>query len=72
MVIIGLLSSYIGQRYFAQVDKSKLKTARAQIDAVAKALETYRLDTSHFPTTEQGLNAVFVRPENEPKWQDPY
>lgn len=72
MVIIGLLASYIGPRYFAQVDKSKVKTARAQIDAFEKALETYRLDTGHFPSTEQGLNAVFARPENEPKWQGPY
>jgi general secretion pathway protein G len=72
MVIIGLLASYIGPRYFAQVDKSKVKTARAQIDAFEKALETYRLDTGHFPSTEQGLNAVFSRPENEPKWQGPY
>jgi general secretion pathway protein G len=72
MVIIGLLASYIGPRYFAQVDKSKVKTARAQIDAFEKALETYRLDTGHFPSTEQGLNAVFTRPENEPKWQGPY
>jgi general secretion pathway protein G len=72
MVIIGLLASYIGPRYFAQVDKSKVKTARAQIDAFEKALETYRLDTGHFPSTEQGLNAIFTRPENEPKWQGPY
>ncbi len=72
MVIIGLLASYIGPRYFAQVDKSKVKTARAQIDALEKSLETYRLDTGHFPSTEQGLNAVFTRPENEPKWQGPY
>ena len=72
MVIIGLLASYIGPRYFAQVDKSKVKTARAQIDAFEKALETYRMDTGHFPSTEQGLNAVFARPENEPKWQGPY
>jgi len=34
MVIIGLLASYVGPRYFSQADKSEIKTARAQIDAL--------------------------------------
>jgi len=72
MVIIGLLASYVGPRYFAQIGKSEVKTARAQIDAFEKALDQYRLDTGHYPSTEQGLNALVVRPENEPKWGGQY
>lgn len=72
MVIIGLLAGYVAPRYFAQIGKSEVKTARAQIDALEKALETYRLDTGHFPTTEQGLKALMERPANMPKWQGPY
>ena len=72
MVIIGLLVGYVGPRYFAQVGKSEIKAARAQIDALEKSAEQYRLDTGHFPTTEHGLDALFVRPANEPRWQGPY
>jgi len=72
MLIIGLLASYVGPRYFAQVGKSEVKATRAQIDAFDKALEQYRLDTGHFPSTELGLGALFVRPSNEAKWQGPY
>jgi general secretion pathway protein G len=72
MVIIGLLAGYVGPRYFAQVGKSEVKTARAQIDALEKALDQYRLDVGHYPSSEQGLDALFTRPENEPKWQGPY
>ena len=72
MVIIGLLAGYVGPRYFAQIGKSEVKTARAQIDAFEKALDQYRLDTGHYPTGEQGLNALNARPENEPKWAGPY
>lgn len=72
MVIIGLLAGYVAPRYFAQIDKSKVKTAKAQIDALGKALDQYRLDTGHYPTTEQGLAALFFRPANEPKWDGPY
>jgi len=44
MVIIGLLASYVGPKYFSQIGKSEVKTAQAQIDALGKALDQYRLD----------------------------
>ena len=72
MVIIGLLVGYVGPRYFSQVGKSEVKATKAQINAFEKALDQYRLDTGHYPTTEQGLAALFTRPANEPKWQGPY
>ena len=72
MVIIGLLASYVGPRYFAQVGKSEIKTTKAQIDALEKALDQYRLDVGHYPTTEQGLNALMTRPTDEPRWEGPY
>jgi len=72
MVIIGLLASYVGPRYFAQVGKSEVKTTMAQIDALSKALDQYRLDTGHYPNTEQGLTALVTHPANEPRWDGPY
>ena len=72
MVIIGMLVSYVGPKYFSQIGKSEVKTAKAQIDGLEKALDTYRLDTGHYPTTEQGLAALFTAPANEAKWQGPY
>jgi general secretion pathway protein G len=72
MVIIGLLAGYVAPRYFAQVGKSEVKAARAQIDALEKAIETYRLDTGHYPRTEEGLTALEKRPAGESRWQGPY
>jgi general secretion pathway protein G len=72
MVIIGLLAGYVGPKYFAQIGKSEVKTAKAQIDALGKALDQYRLDTGHYPTTEQGLMALNSPPSDEQKWQGPY
>jgi general secretion pathway protein G len=72
MVIIGLLAGYVGPRYFAQIGKSEVKAARAQLDALGKALDQFRLDTGHYATTEQGLGTLVERPANEPKWGGPY
>lgn len=72
MVIIGLLASYVAPRFFDQIGKSEVKATRAQLAAFEKALATYRIDTGHYPSTEQGLNALVERPADEPRWGGPY
>ena len=72
MVIIGLLAAYVGPKYFSQVGKSEVKTARAQIVGFEKALQQYRLDVGTLPSTEQGLQALLAKPSNVNKWDGPY
>jgi general secretion pathway protein G len=72
IVIIGMLASYVGPKYFAQIGKSEVTVARAQLDALAKAVETFRLDVGRFPTATEGLAALMTRPEAAPGWNGPY
>jgi general secretion pathway protein G len=72
VVILGLLVGFVAPRYFGQIGKSEIATAKAQIDALEKALDQYRLDTGRYPGAEIGLNALVQRPPNEPKWNGPY
>ena len=58
IVIIGLLAGYVAPRYFSQVGKSEAQVARAQIDALEKALDQYRLEKRRYPTAEEGLVAI--------------
>ena len=72
VLIIGLLAGFTAPRYFAQVGKSEVNVARAQLDALAKALDQYRLDTGHYPSSELGLQALIARPADETRWAGPY
>jgi general secretion pathway protein G len=72
IVIIGLLAGYVGPKYFNQIGKSEVKVAKAQIEAFDKALDQYRLDTGHYPSTSQGLSALMTKPSGEAKWDGPY
>ena len=72
LVIIGLLAGYVGPQFFKQIGKSETKTAAAQIDGLGKALDQYRLDTGHYPSTEQGLAVLVTKPSDEPRWAGPY
>ncbi len=72
IVIIGLLAGFVAPRYFSQIGKSEVQVARAQIDALEKALDQYRLDTRRYPSAEEGLKALMERPASEPQWNGPY
>lgn len=72
LVVLGLLVSIVGPKYFSQLGKSEAKAAQAQIASLGKALDLYRLELGHYPSTEQGLAALHAAPANEAKWQGPY
>lgn len=72
MVIIGLLAGYVGPRFFSQIGKSEVNTAKAQVDAFEKGLDQYRLDVGRYPSSEQGLQALMAAPAGESRWQGPY
>ncbi len=72
MVIIGLLAGLVAPRYFAQVGKSQIKVAKAQIDSLDKALDQFRLDVGRYPTSEEGLQVLVVAPSGETRWAGPY
>ena len=72
LVILGLLVGIVAPRFFGQVGKSEVKVAKAQIKSLEDALDQYRLDIKHYPTSEQGLAALNSQPAGEARWQGPY
>ena len=51
IVILGLLMSLVAPTMFSKVDSTKVKTARAQMQMIETALDTYRLDMNEYPET---------------------
>jgi general secretion pathway protein G len=72
VAIIGLLAAFVGPRLFGNVSKSEVTTAKAQIEAFSRALESYRLDTGKFPDTATGLQALVTKPADAARWNGPY
>lgn len=75
MVILGLLASLVGPRLFGQLDASKVKAARTQIEMLGAAMDTYRLDMSRYPGTDQGIAALSEKPADAAeaaRWRGPY
>lgn len=72
LVIIGLLASYVGPKYFSQLGKSEVTVAKAQLEAFGQALDVFRLDVGRYPTSEEGLQSLLSKPANADKWNGPY
>jgi general secretion pathway protein G len=75
MVVLGLLASLVFPVVFGRVVDARMTTADTQLKALGTALETYRLDTGGYPSTEQGLAALRDRPTlgtAPANWRGPY
>ena len=72
VTIIGLFVALVGPKLWSNVDKAKITAAHAQIESFMGALGTYKLDNGSFPTTEQGLQALRVKPGDVDNWNGPY
>lgn len=72
MVIIGLLAALVGPRFIRQEEKAKIKAAKAQIELLSTALDTFRLDVGRYPSTEEGLDALRTKPGGLERWDGPY
>ncbi len=72
LIIIGLLAALVGPRLFSRVDTARQQAAKAQIEIFSSALETYRLDTGKYPSSDQGLGALMEKPSDVTSWAGPY
>jgi general secretion pathway protein G len=72
MAIVGLMAGYVGPRLFGQLAKSEAKVAKAQLDALQKALDLYRIDVGRYPSTSQGLGVLIIFAPGNQGWAGPY
>ncbi|CAG8999268.1 MAG: Type II secretion system protein G [Candidatus Celerinatantimonas neptuna] len=66
IVIIGLMATLIVPNLMGNKEKADQKKALADIVALENALDMYKLDNGVYPTTEQGLEALVVKPQIAP------
>lgn len=73
LAIIGMLMTLVAPRLFAQLDKSKITTAKAQAKSLRLSLDAFKLDTGRYPTKEEGLQVLVKAPANDNgAWFGPY
>lgn len=67
VVIIGILIGLIAPNVLSRVDGARVTAARTDISTLEQALAMYRLDNHRYPTTDQGLEALIIKPGAAPE-----
>lgn len=67
VVIIGILGALIVPAVVGRGDQARVTAAISDIRALDSALELYRIDNSHYPSTDQGLESLVERPIGFPE-----
>lgn len=66
VVIMGVLIGLVAPNVLGRVDDARVTAARADVAMLAQAMEMYRLDNQHYPSTDQGLEALVSKPAGSP------
>jgi general secretion pathway protein G len=66
LVIIGVLAALIVPNVLERADDARVTAARTDVNNLMQALKLYKLDNQRYPTTEQGLQALVVKPTTAP------
>jgi general secretion pathway protein G len=75
IAVISLLAALVAPNVFQNMGTAKDAVARTQIEMLGAALDAYRLDNGRYPSTAQGLEALWMQPTSEPRpsnWRGPY
>jgi general secretion pathway protein G len=66
LVIIGVLAALIVPNVLDRADDARATAARTDVNNLMQALKLYKLDNQRYPSGEQGLQALVVRPSTQP------
>ncbi|MGI4950553.1 MAG: type II secretion system major pseudopilin GspG [Janthinobacterium lividum] len=72
IAILGLLIGLVAPAALRQLGGARTSVARQSIERLASVLDLYKLDVGSYPSTDQGLPALSVRPAGLSTWNGPY
>lgn len=74
IAVVLILTATVGFMAVGTLDKARTAGAKSQIESFCTALEAYYIDCGVYPTTEEGLDALRVKPEfsSGNGWAGPY
>ena len=66
VVIMGILAALVVPKLMGRTDDARITAARQDIATLMSSLKLYKLDNQHYPSTEQGLQALVAKPSSGP------
>ncbi len=67
VVIIGVIAALFVPNLIGRSDQARRTAAMTDLRSVGATLDMYRLDNAHYPSTDQGLEALVNKPSGLPE-----
>ena len=73
MVILAILAAVIVPKFVGRSEQAKHSAATNDVTVLKGQLDAFEIDNGHYPTTEEGLQALVEKPNGDyPNWKKPY
>ena len=69
MVIIAILAAIVVPKLAHRKEDAQISAAKQDLSTIRTALDTFEIDNSRYPTTEEGITALVTNPGNLPGWK---
>ena len=72
LVILAVLAALVVPKFTNKSKQARETAAKTDVSTIANAINRFEIETSRFPSTEEGLQALLVAPPNIQGWSSPY
>jgi len=72
IVILSLLIGLVAPAALRQLSSARSAVAHQSLERLSTILDLYKLDIGLYPSTEQGLQALLIKPPGIETWNGPY
>jgi len=69
LIILGLLATLVVTRVATKIDQARVTTTKANLKILHSAVNQFKMDTTRYPTDEEGLNALIEQPTDVINWE---
>jgi general secretion pathway protein G len=68
LIILGLLAAVVVRNFVGATDKARVTTTKANLKLLHNAVNQFKMDTTRFPTEDEGLQALIEQPSDAENW----
>ncbi len=67
IVIVGILALIVVPKIMSRPEQARRVRAKQDVLAIHNAMDLYHLDNGFYPSEEQGIQTLVIRPETDPQ-----
>ncbi|HAK97239.1 MAG TPA: type II secretion system protein GspG [Planctomycetes bacterium] len=72
LVILATLAALVVTKFAGRSKQAKVTAAETEVSRLETALDAFEIDVGRYPTSQEGLRALYDQPGNAESWKGPY